>query len=221
MDLLIPRSHPHETWRWFWPDTLLRLVPFTVVGLLAAHFLGGWAAVGLVAPPQGWLAAVGLGLVVGLPMLALAVAWRARIAPRYRLPTQADQALQSLFYLVMNAPVEELFWRGVLQTLAIRALLAVGAGHGWAVGLGVAAVSIIFGAYHRLGGYPWSFNIAAMLAGAVFGLVYALSPGPSLVAVTIVHGLTTAGYLSWGDVALHHLHLRQVRRQPKREPEIP
>ena len=212
MSVQIIRNHPQETWRWFWPDTLLRLVPFAAVSLIAAHFMGGSAAVGLTAPPQGWLAAGALGVTIGLPMLALAIFWRVRTAPRYRLPTGADQALQSFFYLILNAPIEELFWRGLLQTLAIRGFTAWGAGHAWGIALGVGGISIIFGAYHRLGGYSWAFNVAAMLAGAVFGLLYVLSPGPSLVAVTIVHGLTTAGYLSWGDVALHRLHLRRLRR---------
>jgi membrane protease YdiL (CAAX protease family) len=212
MQTQIVRNHPGDTWRWFWPDTLTRLVPFVVVSLVAAHFMGGLAAVGIAAPPEGWWAAIALGLAVGVVMLALAIFWRMRTAPRYRLPTGADQALQSLFYLVLNAPVEELFWRGLLQTLTIRGFAALGLGHGGSVALGVTVIAVIFGAYHRLGGYAWSFNIAAMGAGAVFGLLYALLPGPSLVTASIVHGLTTAGYLSWGDAALH---LRQMRHQPQ------
>jgi membrane protease YdiL (CAAX protease family) len=79
----------------------------------------------------------------------------------------------------------------------------VGVPHTFGVILGVAAISALFGAYHRLGGYPWRFNIAAMLAGAVFGTLYVVLPGPSIVVPTIVHGLMTAGYLSWGDAVLH------------------
>jgi len=213
MEIRIIRNHPHETWRWFWPDVLIRLVPFWAVALIAAHFMGGLLAVGWVAPPQGWPAALALGLGVGAVMLVLAVAWRARISPGYRLPTNADQALQSFFYLILNAPTEEIFWRGVVQALAIRGLAALGLGHLWSIILGIAAISIIFGAYHRLGGYPWRFNIAAMLAGALFGALYVALPGPSIVVAAIVHGLTTAGYLSWGDAALHRLHLRKLRRK--------
>jgi membrane protease YdiL (CAAX protease family) len=210
----IPRSLPRDTWRWVWQDTLIRLVPFWLVAGIAAHFMGGWASVGLQAAPQGWLAALALGVPSGLGMLVLAVIWRGRIAPRYRLPTHADQALQTFFYLVMNAPTEELFWRGALQTLAIRGLLALGLAHALGMIGGVAGVSVIFGAYHRLGNYPWRFNIAAMLAGAVFGTLFAVLPGPSIVVPTIVHGLTTAGYLSWGDVALHWRKKRGMRPCP-------
>jgi membrane protease YdiL (CAAX protease family) len=212
-EVRIIRNHAHETWRWFWPDTLLRLVPFWAVALVAAHFMGGLRAVGLVAPPQGWLAALALGTGVGAVMLVLAIGWRCVVAPRYRLPTGPDQALQSVFYLILNAPAEEVFWRGTVQTLAIRGIFALGLGHAWSAILGVALIATIFGAYHRLGGYPWKFNIAAMLAGALFGVLYVVLPGPSIVVPAIVHGLTTAGYLSWGDAALHRLHLRRLRRK--------
>lgn len=213
METRIVRNHPHETWRWFWPDVLTRLVPFWAVALIAAHFLGGPRAVGLIAPPQGWPAALALGVGVGAVMLGLAVCWRAQVAPGYRLPTGADQALQSCFYLILNAPAEEVFWRGTVQALAIRGLLALGLGPAGSAISGVGAVAVIFGAYHRLGGYPWKFNIAAMLAGALFGTLYIALPGPSIVVATIVHGLTTAGYLSWGDAVLHRLHLRRLRRK--------
>ncbi len=205
------RNTPRDTWRWLWPDMLIRIIPFVVAGLIAALLMGGLDAVGLAAPPQGWPLALVEGLAVGVVMLALAVAWRARTAPGYRLPTRGDQALQTVFYLAINAPAEELFWRGVVQTLAIRGIASLGAGHALSVALGVAAISAIFGAYHRLGGYSWRFNIAAMLAGCVFGLLYVALPGPSLVVASIVHGFTTAGYLSWGDVALHWRRQRDMR----------
>jgi membrane protease YdiL (CAAX protease family) len=213
MEIRIVRNHPHETWRWFWPDVLTRLVPFWAVALIAARFMGGPRAVGLAAPPQGWPAALALSSGVGAVMLVLAVIWRAQITPGYRLPTGADQALQSFFYLILNAPAEEVFWRGTVQTLAIRGLPALGLGPTGSAILGVGAVSAIFGAYHRLGGYPWKFNFAAMLAGMVFGTLYLALPGPSIVVATIVHGLTTAGYLSWGDAALHRRRLRRLRRE--------
>ena len=210
---LVPRSLPRDSWRWIWPDTLTRLVPFWLVALVAAHFMGGLAAVGVAAPPFGWPLALAWGLPIGLFMLVCAVYWRAQTAPRYRLPTSSDQALQSFFYLILNAPTEEVFWRGVVQTLAIRGLVALGFGAGWGAGLGIAAIAVVFGAYHRLGGYSWKFNIAAMLAGAVFGTLYVVLPGPSIVVPAIVHGLTTAGYLSWGDAALHR---RAMRKQALR-----
>lgn len=213
VEIRITRSQPHETWRWFWPDVLTRLVPFWVVALVAARFMGGPRAVGLAAPPQGWLAALAVALPIGFVIMVLAILWRGVIAPQYRLPTHADQALQSTFYLILNAPTEEVFWRGTVQSLAIRGLIALGLAGGWAAALGIVAISVIFGAYHRLGGYPWRFNIAAMAAGALFGILYVALPGPSIIIAAIVHGLTTAGYLSWGDAVLHRRRVRRLRRQ--------
>ncbi len=53
----VVRNRPRETWRWFWPDVLLRLTPFWLVALVALHFMGGPVAIGLAAPGIGWGAA--------------------------------------------------------------------------------------------------------------------------------------------------------------------
>jgi membrane protease YdiL (CAAX protease family) len=209
------RSYPHDTWKWIWPDLFIRLIPFWIVAGIVSYILGGSASVGLVAPPQGWIPAILIGILVGLPMLAAAIFWRWKTASHYRLPTRSDQALQTFFYLILNAPTEEVFWRGVIQMLTIKGFLLLGMGVEWSSLLGIGIVSIIFGAYHRLGGYKWKFNIAAMAAGAVFGSLYVFLPGPSIVTASIVHGLTTAGYLSWGDVAIHRYHIHQARRNTK------
>jgi uncharacterized protein len=208
--LTVPRSTIRDTWRWLWPDVFIRLLPFWAIALVVAHYLGGLPAVGLTAPPQGWFAALAIGLAGGCCMSICAFIWRRRIAPRYRLPTLGDQTLQTFFYLIMNAPTEEVFWRGVVQTLAIRGLIATHLSASLATIIGVLLVSIIFGAYHRLGGYGWNFNIAAMAAGMVFGFSYVGLPGPSIVVPTIIHGMTTAAYLSWGDAMLH-LRSRQSK----------
>lgn len=207
------RNHARDSWRWVWPDVLIRLIPFWVVAFIAAHFMGGFAAIGWVAPPQGWPAAIAVGVGVGVIMMVLAMFWRWQISPGYRLPTTSDQALQTFFYFILNAPTEEIFWRGVVQTLAIRGLVALGLEMVPSAVIGIAVISAIFGAYHRLGGYPWKFNIAAMLAGALFGTLYVALPGPSIVVPSIVHALTTAGYLSWGDVALHRYRLRRIKKR--------
>ena len=213
MRLETHRSHPRDSWGWIWPDVLIRVIPFWIVPVGSALlWLDGPRAVGLVAPPQGWGLAILQGLIFGMPMVGLAASWRLVIAPRYRLPTAGDQALQTVYYLVINAPAEEVFWRGLLQTQLIRGLTALGAGHTASTILGIAVMAALFGAYHRLGNYPWSFNCAAMLAGALFGVLYAVLPGPSIIVPTIVHGLTTAGYLSWGDVALHGVRWQRARR---------
>jgi membrane protease YdiL (CAAX protease family) len=178
-------------------------VPFAAATFIYARFWGGGAAgVGLTAAhlPRD----VALGIVIGVPLALLAAVFRRWVAPGYRLPTAGDQALQTFFYLALNAPVEELFWRGMLQTLAIRGLaLLLGAG-GLAGALGWAVTTAVFGAYHRLGNWSWRAIAGVTAAGAVFGLAYLLQPAPqSIWLPVVIHGLATAGFLSWGDLALH------------------
>jgi membrane protease YdiL (CAAX protease family) len=199
----LQRNTVTDTWRWLWKDTAFRLVPFAAAtGLYAWLWGGGPRGVGLIAStvPRDVL----VGVALGLPLAALAAAFRRVVAPGYRLPTAADQAFQSLFYLALNAPVEELFWRGVVQTVAIRgAGLVLGTG-GLASGLGWAACTAVFGVYHRLGNWSWRAIAGVTAAGGVFGLSYLLQPAPqSIWLPTIIHGFATAGFLSWGDVALH------------------
>ncbi len=207
------RNYPKDTWKWMWPDVLIRLIPFTAAALLYAHFAGGLAAIGLIVPPEGWPAAIAVGLVVGAFLCVCAIYWRQQTLPNFRLPTGSDQLLQSFFYLAINAPIEEIFWRGTAQSLVITGLYKAHLPLLWAETAAIVSVSIVFGAYHRLGGYPWKFNIAAMLAGSVFGLLYLALPGPSIVAAAIAHGLTTAGYLSWGDAALYRIHIRKLQKE--------
>lgn len=198
-----PRNTVADTWRWLWRDTAFRLVPFGVAtGVYAWLWGGGPAGVGVTAfsVPRDLL----LGTAIGVPLAALAAVFRRAVAPGYRLPTTADQLFQSFFYLAMNAPVEELFWRGMVQTAAIRgAALLLGTGAG-ASALGWAACTAVFGAYHRLGNWSWRAIAGVTAAGGVFGLSFLLQPAPqSIWLPTIIHGLATAGFLSWGDVALH------------------
>ena len=75
---------------------------------------------------------------------------------------------------------------------------------GVAATLGWAATTAVFGLYHRLGNWNWRAVAGVTAAGGVFGLAYLLQPEPrSILLPTIIHGLATAGFLSWGDAALH------------------
>lgn len=199
----ISRNTVRDTWRWLWSDTAFRLVPFAgATAIYAALWGGGAAGVGLVAP--NWPRDLLLGLAIGVPLAGAGAVFRRWVAPYYRLPTPADQAFQTAFYLVLNAPIEELFWRGTLQTLAIRgAALLVGVG-ALAGGIGWALTTLVFGAYHRLGNWSWRSIAGVTVAGGIFGLAYLLQPAPRDIWLpTIIHGLATAAFLSWGDAALH------------------
>lgn len=199
----VEQNTVRDTWRWLWQDTVFRLVPFGAATFIYARFWGGGLpGVGLTAAhlPRDIL----IGLAVGLPLAGCAAVFRGWVAPTYRLPTPADQAFQTVFYLAFNAPVEELFWRGMLQTIAVSAAgLLIGAGS-LATGVGWLITTGVFGVYHRLGRWSWRSIAGVTAAGGVFGLAYLLQPAPrSIWLPTVIHGLATAAFLSWGDVALH------------------
>ncbi len=207
----VPLNLPRDTWRWLWKDTLTRVTPF----LLAAW---GWSrlspkgarAVGL--RRDGWLGDALLGVAIGLPMAQISALYRRWVAPNYRLPTPVDHVLQTTYYFALNAPAEELFWRGILQTLAIRGLRRVPGVRQVAGVLGWAAVTAAFGAYHRLGGWSWRAIAGVTAAGGLFGALFALSKRASILPAIIVHGFATAGFLNWGDAALHALAMKRLRR---------
>ncbi|GCE17342.1 hypothetical protein KDK_11420 [Dictyobacter kobayashii] len=147
-----------------------------------------------------------IGLLVGIGMAVFAATYRMFIVgPWFRKPTFSDQCIQTIFYLFINGPVEELFFRGFM--LAAVAQWTHSLFLGWLVS------TVVYTLYHRLGKWNWRSVGGVGLAGLVFSLVYLALPGPhSLLAVIIVHGFTTSGFLSWGDEVLYQ---RWKRRQEK------
>ncbi len=198
----VVRSTVANTWRWMWPDVLMRILPMGVIPFIYIAILHlPLAFLGLTTEriPQQLL----LGLLVGIPMCVFAIMYRLYIVgPWFRRPTLNDHFLQGFFYLFINAPIEELFFRGLV-------LAAVTQWTGW-IGWGWLVSTAIYTLYHRLGKWSWRSVGGVGLAGIVFSLVYLLQPGPpSLLAVIIVHGLTTSGFLSWGDEVLYHVWKRR------------
>ncbi len=192
----VVRSTIADTWRWMWPDTLMRIIPMAVIPFLyiavlhlPLSFLGLiWGNV----PEQLFI-----GLLIGIFMAAFAVVYRMFIVgPWFRRPTVGDHFLQGFFYLFINAPIEELFFRGFVWG-------AVTQWTGW-IGWGWLVSTAAYTLYHRLGKWSWRSVGGVGLAGLVFSLIYLVQPAPrALLAVIIVHGLTTAGFLSWGDEVMY------------------
>lgn len=192
----VVRSTVRDSWRWIWRDTLMRIIPMGAVPFLYIALLHqplSFLGLTLHDVPQQ----IALGLTVGIGMAAFAVLYRMFIVgPWFRWPTVNDHIVQGFFYLFINAPVEELFFRGfMLEVIAYwtHSLLL-----GWLIS--TAAYTL----YHRLGKWNWRSVGGVGLAGVVFSLVYLLPAGPhTLLAVIIVHGFTTSGFLSWGDEVLY------------------
>jgi membrane protease YdiL (CAAX protease family) len=190
-----------------WPDILMRILPLTLVPLLYI-----W----LLKLPPSFLGLtfthvplhLCVGILVGAGMAVFAILYRMFIVgPWFRWPTVGDHFFQGFYYLVINGPVEEFFFRGFL-------LAAVTQWTGW-IGWGWLVSTAVYTLYHRLGRWNWRSVAGVGLAGIVFSLVYLCLPGPhSLLAVSIVHGFTTSGFLSWGDEALYRVWKRRQGHTP-------
>lgn len=201
----VVRSTVASTWKWMWPDTLMRILPMGAVPFLYIaifHLPLTFLGLTFLNASQQLL----IGLLVGVGMAGFAAAYRMLIVgPWFRWPTVSDHVLQGFFYLFVNGPVEELFFRGFL-------LAAVTQWTGW-IGWGWLVSTAAYTLYHRLGKWSWRSVGGVGLAGLVFSLLYVLQPTPrSLVAVIIVHGFTTAGFLSWGDEIMYRIWKRKQQR---------
>ena len=198
----VVRSTVADTWRWLWPDMLMRIIPMVLIPffyIAILHLPLDFLGLTLHDVPQQAV----IGLIIGIGMAAFATTYRIRIVgPWFRWPTVSDHMLQSFFYLFINGPVEELFFRGFM-------LAAVTQWTGW-LGWGWLVSTAAYILYHKLGKWSWRSVGGVGLAGLVFSLLYLAQPSPrSLLAVVIVHGFTTAGFLSWGDEVMYRLWKRQ------------
>lgn len=198
----VARSTVADTWRWLWPDVLMRILPLGAIPFLYILVLRlPLSYLGLTL--HDWPRQLLIGLLVGIAMAAFAAAYRMRfVGPWFRWPTLSDHALQGLYYLIINGPVEELFFRGFL-------LAAVTQWTGW-IGWGWLVSTATYTLYHRLGKWSWRSVAGVGLAGLVFSTVYIAQPDPrSLLAVVIIHGLTTWGFLSLGDEIMYRFWKRK------------
>lgn len=181
------------------PDLLIRVLPFALafgaVYVLASRpaWLGvasgriaDQLAFGLVAAPIMFVAAM------------LAQLWLARRRGALSAPAdRADAWFQAGFY-TLNGPVEEAFFRGLVQG-------GLGAAFGAPVGFAIGTAAYVL--YHRLG-WPWIDTLATALVGVPLGLAFWLLPGPpSLVGVSIAHIAATCGFLGPGPYVLRKLRL--------------
>jgi hypothetical protein len=189
MATLIPTS-PGESWAWIGPDLLMRLLPMSlVVSAVWLVFHPAWLGVA-----WGWLPAqLGFGL-PGAAVFFGAACWlqlgMTRRRGSLKVPaTFGDLSLQTAFYLV-NAPVEEAFFRGLIQG-GVSALISVP--------LGLALGTGIYVLYHRLGRWAWADVFATALVGVPMALAFWLLPGPpSLLGVSLAHAGATCGFLGPG-----------------------
>ena len=181
------------------PDLLIRLLPFSLAcaagyvvtsrppwfGLGPGH-AGTQLLFGVIAAPLMFVAAMFVQL------------WLSRRRGALSAPAGGGDAwFQAGFYFV-NGPIEEAFFRGLMQGgLGV----VLGAPAGFAVGT---AAYIL---YHRLG-WPWADTLTTAFVGVPLGLAFWLLPGPpSLLGVSIAHVAATCGFLGPGPYLLRKLKL--------------
>ena len=182
------------------PDIVLRLAPFTLA--FGAGYLVSGRARWLGFEP-GYLAAQLAFAALAAPlMFAAAVAVQLSLT-RWRrvllVPAGADDAwFQAGFYAV-NGPIEEAFFRGLVQGgLAIV----------WGAPLAFLCATAAYVLYHRLGRWTWSDTFATALVGVPLGLAFWLLPGPpSLLGVSVAHVAATCGFLGPGPFLLKKMRL--------------
>jgi membrane protease YdiL (CAAX protease family) len=189
-----------DSWAWMRTDLAVRLLPFagiygTVLLLTSrAAWLGfslgdlrAQLVFAVIATPAAFAAAVGIQL------------WLTRRRGALSVPSgPADAALQTAFYCV-NGPLEEAFFRGLLQG---------GLGALWGAPVGFAIGTLTYVLYHRLGGWSWADTFATALVGVPLGLAFWLLPGPaSLLGVSLPHIAATCGFLGPGPCILKRLNL--------------
>jgi membrane protease YdiL (CAAX protease family) len=181
------------------PDLMVRILPFVLISTLAYVIASRPAWFGLAPGRIGVQLAFGL---VAAPIMFVAAMfvqlWLARRRGALSAPAdRGDAWFQAGFYAV-NGPVEEAFFRGLLQG-------GLGAAFGAPVGFLVGTAAYVF--YHRLG-WQWSDTLATALVGVPLGLAFWLLPGPpSLIGVSIAHVAATCGFLGPGPYLLRKLNL--------------
>lgn len=122
----------------------------------------------------------------------------------FRVAVTGREALVQSAYFILNAPVEEAFFRGLLQG-------SVGARLGAPAGMLAGTVPYVL--YHRLGGWTWPQVAATSLAAIPFSLAFRMLPGrPSVLGISLAHVGATAGFLGPGTWVLDKLAAGRERR---------
>jgi membrane protease YdiL (CAAX protease family) len=180
-------------------DLLIRILPFVLA--VAAVYVLASRPVWMGLAPGGLANQLGFGLVAAPVMFVasmLVQLWLARRRRALSVPDGGGDAWFQAGFYALNGPVEEAFFRGVVQG-------GLGAAFGAPVGFAIGTAAYVF--YHRLG-WPWIDTLATALVGMPLGLAFWLLPGPpSLIGVSIAHIAATCGFLGPGPYVLRKLKL--------------
>ena len=189
-----------DSWAWVRTDVLVRLLPFAAAYVIAQRTSGGAAWLGLTGGDvavQLWFAAL------AAPSMFMAAAavqlWLTRRRGALSVPADAGDVLFQAGFYAVNGPLEEAFFRGLVQG---------GVSVAWGAPVGFVVATAAYVLYHRLGRWTWPDTFATALVGIPLGLAYWLLPGPhSLLGISIAHVATTCGFLGPGPYLLRRLRV--------------
>jgi membrane protease YdiL (CAAX protease family) len=191
-------THIPESWSWMVRDLRIRLVPFAAVcAVVEVVWRPSW--MGVSAGRAG--VQLAFGLIAAPVLFVCATLVQRQLALRrgaLSAPAGPGDAWFQAGYYALNGPVEEAFFRGLVQG-GLGALIAP------PVGFLVGTAAYIL--YHRIG-WSWPDTLATALLGVPIGLAFWLLPGPpSLLGVSIAHIGATCGFLGPGPYLLRKLRL--------------
>lgn len=182
------------------PDVLVRIGPFAAACAIAYQLASrpGWFGLN-----AGQLDVQLIFAAVSAPLLFAAAVlvqlWLTRRRGVLSVPANARDTWFQAGYYAVNGPVEEAFFRGLLQG---------GLGVLWGPFAGFLIATTVYVLYHKLGRWTWPDTFATALLGVPLGLAFWLLPGPpSLLGISIAHIACTCGFLGPGPYLLNKLGL--------------
>src|SRR6202521_1615785 len=135
-----------DSWAWIRTDLLVRILPFVVAFAIAYELIPHRRALGLSA---GSLGVQLLFAALAAPVMFAAATWVQLLLTRRRgvlgVPANPGDAWFQAGFYVVNGPVEEAFFRGLMQG---------GIGLLWGAPAGFAIATLTYVLYHRLRRLP-------------------------------------------------------------------
>ena len=188
----LPQRTVRDSMRWIGWDVPVRLLPFAAVACIWAYLLAdGAETLKLTWRVTGLDLALMAG--TGIPVFAACTLYRRRYWPIRDVASPSAHLVEDGYFLVFNAPAEELFFRGMLQS--------------WAMSLGfvppvagLAIVALLFGFYHRLAGFPLPFLLLATAGGFLFGVLFYFSN--TILTPIFVHFIADLALFNLGPALL-------------------
>lgn len=188
----LPQRTVRNSLRWIGWDVPARLVPFAIVAFIWAYVLADGAETLKLSWRLTWLD-VALILGTGIPAFVVCTLYRARFWPIDSVASPRAHLVEDGYFFFFNAPAEELFFRGMLQSWA----MSLGFLH---PAVGFAAVALVFGFFHRLAGFPLPFLLLATAGGILFGVLFLISS--TILTPILVHFIADLALFNLGPTLL-------------------